>query len=95
MNTLPLLRPYQKYENPKLGLFRCCTGESRLNIGLIYEQKELEIIGENDIWYITKLIIHEDHFTDSPTYKQKFLSPIGIHKDYFIKWIENQLTINF
>jgi hypothetical protein len=88
-------KTYKAYDTPKDGLFNVEDGGYDPKIGWTQKQVTHRIVGENDLWYVYRFIESDTHYPapDFTPVKIDFLSPIGIHKTRFVKWLDTQLEL--
>lgn len=55
---------------------------------------EAIVIGEDDNSYITRFVEHKICDTNDPEYGQSVLLPLGFHKSWFVKWLEQPIIID-
>jgi hypothetical protein len=91
--------PIVLYPYPQKGIFRVPrpSGEYKIPEGLLQDEKEFIIIGEDDHCYIQEIKEFEcGYYEGDVVVKKKSLLPMGVHKSRLVRWTTNvQLTIQF
>ena len=86
MNVLD--QTYKAFDIPKKCIYDAPTELYDIKVGAIVEQKEVNVIGESDLFYVTGFYKTESVFT-----KEKGLGLHGFHKSRLVYWLPTQLSL--
>ena len=92
---MELLHGLVFWVHPRKGIFRCDLNQYDAKLGWLDEEKELLIIGEDNLLYITKTFRQDTYLEhpDRPPLRGDLMSGIGPHKSRLVKWVETQLEL--
>lgn len=89
---------YKPYEHPKKAVYFKPVDEYGIDektgaLGWKSIETETVVIGEDDLFYVTRLYNSRISDTRDKDYDKSFLFPCGFHKSRLIKWIPLQLEL--
>lgn len=86
MNVLD--KTYKPFDIPKKCIYDAPTELYDIKVGAIIEQKEVNVIGETDLFYVIGF-----YETENAIDKQKGFMPNGFHKSRLVNWLPTQLSL--